>query len=168
MEGSNTPAQLREEILKKNYEHHKNVVNPDDNWATWEKVQEDGTTALVYDAMEEYKNESVKELEGENKRLKFMEIVLRGENHKLRDDILQLKKENDVDPYSYYPQCDVEGCESVSCRGGGVWEETGYWSVCPEHSQEYREGKPQPKMKQSAIEREASRDKKTGFLPIIT
>ena len=28
----------RLDILKKHYDHHKNVVNPDANWAEWESV----------------------------------------------------------------------------------------------------------------------------------
>jgi hypothetical protein len=66
---------------------------------------------------------------------------------------------------SYWPECDVEGCENESCNGGTCWKETGYWSVCSKHSQMHREGKPQPKMKQSAIDRENSRDE-NGYLPI--
>lgn len=73
----------------------------------------------------------------------------------------QIKAEND--PYSYWPQCDVKGCKGVSCNGGGCWKDTGYWSVCPKHSREYRDGKPQPKMKQLAIKREKTRDK-NGYL----
>lgn len=70
------------------------------------------------------------------------------------------------DPYWYWPQCDVDGCEGVSCNGGGCWRETGYWSVCQSHSADFRKGLPQPKMRESAIEREASRNKKDGTLPI--
>lgn len=73
--------------------------------------------------------------------------------------------EGEYNPYWYWPQCDVEGCEGVSCNGGGCWRETGYWQVCPEHSKMFREGKPQPKMKQSSIDKEATRDKVTGYLP---
>ena len=75
----------------------------------------------------------------------------------------QLKAEQD-DPYSYWPQCDVEGCEGVTCSQGRCWRESGYWCVCSKHSQAYRDGKPQPKMKQSAIDKEASRDE-SGCLP---
>ncbi|HDY87314.1 MAG TPA: hypothetical protein ENH82_04260 [bacterium] len=63
------------------------------------------------------------------------------------------------DPYSCWPQCDADECEGVSCNGGGCWRDTGFWSVCPKHSQEYRDGKPQPKMKESSIEREKRRGK---------
>ena len=71
----------------------------------------------------------------------------------------------DDECYSYWPQCDVDGCEGVSCSAGGCWNDTGYWIVCPEHSKQWREGKPQPQMKQRAIKRELSRDKETGILP---
>ncbi len=49
---------------------------------------------------------------------------------------------------------------------GGMWAETGYWCLCNEHCDESRKGNPQPKMKQRAIDREASRDKNTGRLPV--
>lgn len=68
-------------------------------------------------------------------------------------------------PYWYWPQCDVEGCEGVSGYNGMGWRETGYWCLCSKHSQEFRDGKPQPKMKQSSIDKEQSRDKVTGYLP---
>jgi len=64
----------------------------------------------------------------------------------------------------YFGWCDVEGCNKEGCSGGMAWNDTGYWTVCTEHSQDYRAGKPQPKMKQEAIDREKSRDKKTGWL----
>lgn len=54
--------------------------------------------------------------------------------------------------------CDVDGCDNNPANGGGCWRETGYWSVCSEHSQTWREGKTQPKMKEEAIEREKTRD----------
>ena len=80
----------------------------------------------------------------------------------LQEYVEQLEKEAN-DPYSCFPQCDVDGCERVSCNGGGCWRDTGYWSVCSKHSQDHREGKPQPKMRPSSIERENSRDK-DGYL----
>ncbi len=59
--------------------------------------------------------------------------------------------------------CDVEGCaEWISCQGG-AWSETGYWCLCSDHYHSARE-KAQPKMKERAIKREASRDK-DGHLP---
>lgn len=69
------------------------------------------------------------------------------------------------DPYWFWPQCDVDGCTGVSSNGGGCWRETGYWSVCFKHSQGFRNGIPQPKMKQTAILRERSRGK-DGILVI--
>ena len=65
----------------------------------------------------------------------------------------------------YFGWCDVEGREEESCSGGSVWKETGYWGACTKHAYDYGMGKPQPKMKQAAIKREKSRDKKTGYLP---
>ena len=72
---------------------------------------------------------------------------------------------NEVDGYiPYFGWCDVSGCLNESCRGGGVWKETGYWKVCSKHSDDFENGKPQPKMKKKAIEKENRRDPKTGFL----
>ncbi len=71
------------------------------------------------------------------------------------------------DPYWYWPQCDVKGCKGVSCSGGNAWRETGYWSVCTIHADQYRKRDPQPKMKKKAIKKEATRDKKTGNLPNV-
>ena len=56
----------------------------------------------------------------------------------------------------YQDICDVEGCENIPSSGGICWEETGYWSVCMQHSNNHRV-MPQPTMKKEAIEREASR-----------
>lgn len=66
-------------------------------------------------------------------------------------------EKRDNDPYWYWPQCDVEGCEQVSCCGGMCWSDTGYWSVCSKHSQMHRNGEPQPKMKDASIEKEKTR-----------
>ena len=63
--------------------------------------------------------------------------------------------EDEYEPY--FGWCNVEGCENEGANGGGCWRETGYWTVCLKHSQEYREGKPQPPMKQWAIDREKGR-----------
>lgn len=57
----------------------------------------------------------------------------------------------------YFGWCDVEGCENEGANGGGCWRQSGYWTVCSKHSAEYREGKDQPKMKKSAIDREKRR-----------
>lgn len=69
--------------------------------------------------------------------------------------------DNDYEPY--FGWCDVKGCENEGCMGGGVWADTGYWTVCSKHSDDYRKGKPKPKMKETAIKRESSRDEK-GYL----
>jgi len=53
--------------------------------------------------------------------------------------------------------CDVDGCAGWVVAQGGMWQETGYWCLCGKHSQSYRDGKPKPRMKQRAIDREASR-----------
>lgn len=47
----------------------------------------------------------------------------------------------------YFGWCNVEGCKNEGANGGACWRDTGYWTVCSKHSQGYREGKPQPKMK---------------------
>ena len=64
----------------------------------------------------------------------------------------------------YFGWCDVGRCKNEGCSGGVAWRETGYWTVCTEHSASARNGDLQPKMKQAAIKREKSRDKKTGCL----
>ena len=79
----------------------------------------------------------------------------------LYEEATRRNEEQDNEPY--FGWCDVEGCENEGCRGGGTW--VGYWTVCSDHSDDYRKGKPQPKMKQKAIDRENSRDPKTGYLP---
>ena len=65
----------------------------------------------------------------------------------------------------YFGWCDVDRCENEGCSGGNAWRDTGYWTVCIKHADDYRRGKQQPKMKQKAIYRENRRDKKTGYLP---
>ncbi len=65
----------------------------------------------------------------------------------------------------YFGFCDVEGCENEACSGGSAWRDTGYWRVCHKHAADYRNNKPQPKMKQSAIDRENTRGS-DGALPI--
>ena len=64
----------------------------------------------------------------------------------------------------YFGWCDVDGCKNEGCSGGSAWRDTGYWTVCYKHSDEHRKGLEQPKMKQSSVERENKRDKKTGYL----
>lgn len=65
----------------------------------------------------------------------------------------------------YFGWCNVDGCEREGCSGGNAWRETGYWTVCHKHADEYRAGKPQPKMKQKYIDREKSR-LPDGTLPV--
>lgn len=74
------------------------------------------------------------------------------------DDIIQIVDEDFIRETP--AECDVEGCKRVPSSGGGHWRETGYWEICYEHGNDARAGKPQPKMKQAAIDRENSRDEK--------
>ena len=74
------------------------------------------------------------------------------------------ESEEEYEPY--FGWCNVEGCENEGANGGGCWRETGYWTVCSKHSQMWREGKPQPKMKQKYIDKEATR-LPDGTLPIV-
>jgi hypothetical protein len=90
------------------------------------------------------------------------DMAEKGDVCELISSILEIEPESEE-----IAQCDVEGCKSNVSSGGCAWEETGYWSVCSQHAGESRNGKPQPKMKQSAIDRENSRDKTTGYLPIV-
>jgi len=64
----------------------------------------------------------------------------------------------------YFGWCDVKGCKNEGSCGGICWKDTAYWTTCSEHSANNRAGAKQPKMKQSAIDREKRRDKKTGYL----
>ncbi len=73
------------------------------------------------------------------------------------------KDEEDYEPY--FGWCDVDGCENEGCSGGIGWRETGYWTLCYEHMDDFRAGKEQPKMKSDSILKENTRDKKTGYLP---
>lgn len=69
VEGVDSPAPSNvsaEETLKSSYEHYKNVVKPDDSWASWEKCKEDGTVEMVLSAMHTHANS----LEQECERLK--------------------------------------------------------------------------------------------------
>jgi len=61
--------------------------------------------------------------------------------------------------------CDVEGCPEWTVSQGVAWEDTGYWHICHKHSAAARNNELQPQMKQRAIDREASRDPITGYLP---
>ena len=80
----------------------------------------------------------------------------------------EIEKEYNVGEHyePYFGWCDVDGCKDEGCSGGNAWRESGYWTVCTKHSQDHRDGKPQPKMKQKAIDKENSRDPVTGYLPM--
>ena len=73
----------------------------------------------------------------------------------LRAEIVALQDEPE-DPYWYWPQCDVDGCLGVSGCNGMYWR-PGYWCLCSKHSDLARGGAERPPMKQSSIDREASR-----------
>jgi hypothetical protein len=87
--------------------------------------------------------------------------------YKLLMQFAQQEQSEQVTDKSYEPYfgwCDVDGCKNEGCCGGTGWMKSGYWTLCTNHSRMSREGKKQPKMKQSAIQRESRRDKKTGWL----
>lgn len=90
------------------------------------------------------------------------ENIKKGE--RLRKEIQDLEAIQILDDEPYFGWCDVDGCEQEGCSGGNAWSNTGYWTVCRKHSQDNRDGKPQPKMKQVAIDREKGRDPETGYL----
>jgi len=71
----------------------------------------------------------------------------------------------EYDPY--FGWCDVEGCNNEASSGGTCWRSSGYWWVCSNHADDFRDGKAQPKMKQKAIDKENSRDKEAGYLPSV-
>lgn len=103
---------------------------------------------------------SVKEM---RKEMNDFFIGLRDELLEVRGDAIEEEKEHD--PYWYWPQCDVDGCEGVSGYNGMGWRETGYWCLCSKHANDFRAGKPQPKMKDSAIAKEKTR-LPDGTLPL--
>jgi hypothetical protein len=72
--------------------------------------------------------------------------------------IAAVEKDKVADYEPYFGWCNVKGCENEGCSGGSAWRESGYWTVCYKHADDYRNGKPQPTMKKAAIDREASRD----------
>jgi hypothetical protein len=74
--------------------------------------------------------------------------------------------DSDEEYEPYFGWCNVEGCENEGANGGCCWRETGYWTVCSKHASEYRAGKPQPKMQQKYIDKEATR-LPDGTLPIV-
>lgn len=81
----------------------------------------------------------------------------------LSESYTSVSNKDVTEPYMGW--CDVEGCDNESASNGSYYKDTGYWCLCTEHSKSAREGKPQYFMKQSAIDRENSRDKITGYLP---
>ena len=106
------------------------------------------------------------------KLVNFIEIHY-GVNRKLTYDnvidkaieIMENSLSNQEGSTPYFGWCDVKGCKEEGCSNGNAWRDTGYWTVCTLHADDYIAGKPQPKMKQAAIKKEKSRDKKTGYLP---
>ena len=104
------------------------------------------------------------------KLVNFIEIHY-GVNRKLTyDNVIDkaieiMKNSIYMEPEGSTPYlCDVDGCEEEGCSGGTAWRKTGYWTVCSKHLGDFQQGKPQTKMKQSAIDKENTRDKKTGYL----
>ncbi len=85
-------------------------------------------------------------------------------------DAIEIAKQyaEETEQSHYFGWCDVWGCLNEGCSGGNAWGDGGYWTVCVDHAQDYRDGKPQPKMKTEAVNREYSRNKKTGYLPSAT
>jgi hypothetical protein len=77
---------------------------------------------------------------------------------------VEQEEEKPTEYIPYFGWCDVDKCKNEGCCGGTGWRKTGYWTLCSNHSRMAREGKKQPKMKQSAVEKESKRDKKTGYL----
>ena len=76
-----------------------------------------------------------------------------------------IEKGSDDEEYEpYFGWCDVDGCENESCNNGTAWSKSGYWKVCYKHSAQFRNGLPQPTMKQKSVDRENSR-LEDGTLP---
>jgi hypothetical protein len=99
-----------------------------------------------------------------DKFVRFKQAILEA----MEECASQRKEASDEKPQKYEPYfgwCDVSRCKNEGCSGGNAWNDTGYWTVCTKHAASCRAGDPQPKMKQSAIKREKSRDKITGYLP---
>ncbi|MBC8274801.1 MAG: hypothetical protein H8E40_07530 [Chloroflexi bacterium] len=60
--------------------------------------------------------------------------------------------------------CEIKGCvepDTSGLRWGGL-----YLRLCHEHTKQQFEGKPRPKVKQWAIDRESKRDPITRILPV--
>jgi hypothetical protein len=77
-------------------------------------------------------------------------------------EVVSVSTEEDYEPY--FGWCDVKDCKNEGCGGGVGWRETGYWVLCSFHADQESKGLPQPEMKQSAIDRENTRDPITGCL----
>lgn len=93
----------------------------------------------------------------------LLELIKQEESKQLTlTDVSNSLADEEYEPY--FGWCDVDGCENEGCSGGNAWRNTGYWTVCYKNSDDHRKGLEQPKMKQTAIERERKRDKKTGYL----
>ena len=65
----------KEEILKQTFEHHKAVVKPDSEWAEWERCVEDGTVAMVIDAMEAYHSQFPSQGLREEEKSKVKDLI---------------------------------------------------------------------------------------------
>ena len=85
------------------------------------------------------------------------------ESLRTRTALLLEQPEEEDEPY--FGWCDVAGCQCAAGSGGSGWRKSGYWRLCSKHILGYRDGEPQPKMKASAILREALRGA-DGCLPI--
>lgn len=83
----------------------------------------------------------------------------------IMESLTSLLAEDGGEDEPYMGWCDVDGCTNEASANGMYYKDTGYWRLCPKHSQLARDGNPQPKMKQSSIDRENSRDKVTRELP---
>jgi hypothetical protein len=60
--------------------------------------------------------------------------------------------------------CEIEGCMEEP-SSGQTWGDC-YLSLCLKHGRMKREDQPRPKVKRYAIDREATRDPITGWLPL--
>lgn len=56
-------------------------------------------------------------------------------------------------------KCDVKGCTLTASTQGIFYKDSGYWCLCPIHSQDARNDKPKPVMEKTAIRREEKRKK---------
>jgi hypothetical protein len=92
-------------------------------------------------------------------------IVLTVEGYQEMENKIKELENDKEDNTPYFGWCDVEGCNNEGSCGGLGWRDTGYWTLCFNHSQDYRDKKPQPKMKDESIKRESSRDE-NGRLPL--